>query len=207
MQKIKWSLAVWVSVVVVAGVACSPENLNGDLASRIPAETATGMIGTARGSAEPEATPESEQPADILEGTQSTPTANERSVLERTSPDPSQLPERVPHQEEVMVTGEVPGAILDPIIEDVVAHTGADREDIEILRTESVAWRDGSLGCPEPGMMYTQALVNGYWVVLRYGAQEYDYRVSSSGYFVLCDQPPSNRIPPLDGEGGGAPNQ
>ena len=39
-------------------------------------------------------------------------------------------------------------------------------EQLVIVRAEPVVWNDGSLGCPEPGMMYTQALLNGYWVII-----------------------------------------
>jgi len=211
MQRIKLGLALCVSVLVLAETACTSQASSGHLTNRFPAETATNAIGTAPPpddtTDEVERTPESEQPTNAVKGTGTTPTATERRALERTSPDPSGLPERVPTQEEVMVRGEVPAEILEPVIDDVVAQTGADREDIEILRAESVVWRDGSLGCPKPDMMYTQALVNGYWVVLGYYGQEYDYRVNSSGYFVLCDQPFSNLVSPLDGDSGGTPNQ
>ena len=84
-------------------------------------------------------------------------------------------------------TGEVPEALLNKIVDDLVARTGADPASIEVVRAEEVVWGDGSLGCPQPGMMYTQALVDGYWVVLRTGGQDYDYRATQSGYFVLCE--------------------
>src|SRR5438105_6235108 len=58
-------------------------------------------------------------------------------------------------------------------------------------RAESVVWNDGSLGCPEPEMMYTQALVNGYWVVIDASGQNYDFRVDNRGNFRLC--PPGPR--------------
>ena len=35
-------------------------------------------------------------------------------------------------------------------------------DQVKVLTVESVTWSDGSLGCPEPGMMYTQALVRGH---------------------------------------------
>ena len=57
--------------------------------------------------------------------------------------------------------GQVPQAILDPILKEAAALAKLDREQLVIVRAESVVWNDGSLGCPEPGMMYTQALVNG----------------------------------------------
>ena len=203
MHRIKLCLTLCVSVLVLAGVACTSDTSNGDLANHSPAETATRGIGaefrpTDDTTEQTQGKPEPEQPADAVEDPKSTPTLTERRALERTDPDPSRLPERVPAWEQAAVTGEVPAEILDPVFDDVVAQTGADREDIEILRAESVIWRDGSLGCPKPGMMYTQALVNGYWVVLGYDAQEYDYRLNSSGYFAVCDQAFSKLIPPLE---------
>jgi hypothetical protein len=35
-----------------------------------------------------------------------------------------------------------------------------------VVQAEAVTWPDGALGCPEPGIVYTQALVPGYWVVV-----------------------------------------
>ena len=98
---------------------------------------------------------------------------------------------------------------IDQAAERVVQmrRTGADREAINVLRDEAVVWRDGSLGCPKPGMMYTQALVEGYWVVLEHDGKTYDYRAGNRGYFVLCDQPLSLQADPFDGGEGEVPNQ
>jgi hypothetical protein len=85
------------------------------------------------------------------------------------------------------VTGEVPESLLNKIVDDLVARTGADRQSIEVVRAEAVVWNDGSLGCPQPGMEYTQMLVDGYWVVLRAGGQDYDFRATQAGYFILCE--------------------
>lgn len=43
---------------------------------------------------------------------------------------------------------------------------------------------------------YTQALVNGYWVILKVVEQAYDFRVGSGGSFKLC--PPGSGTPPID---------
>lgn len=48
-------------------------------------------------------------------------------------------------------------------------------ERIELVEQRRVTWRDGSMGCPEPGMMYTQALVPGYWIRLSVDGTTYDY--------------------------------
>ena len=84
------------------------------------------------------------------------------------------------------VTGEVPAELLESILDDLMAQEGLQREAIEVERSEYVIWPDGSLGCPEPGVMYTQAQVPGYWVVLRAGDRQYDYRASEKGQFRRC---------------------
>ena len=81
---------------------------------------------------------------------------------------------------------QVPQAILDPILKEAAALAEVARDQLVIVRAESVVWNDGSLGCPEPGMMYTQALVNGYWIVIEAAGQTYDFRVGSGGSFRLC---------------------
>ena len=91
--------------------------------------------------------------------------------------------------------GQVPQAILDPILKEAAALAKVDREQLVIVRAESVVWNDGSLGCPEPGMMYTQALVNGYWIVIEAAGKQYDFRVGRGGSFRLC--PAGRGHPPL----------
>lgn len=99
--------------------------------------------------------------------------------------------EPVPTEKNATVGSAVPDELMSEIRADLVARTGSDR-GITITRAEAVVYNDGSLGCPEPGRMYTQALVNGYWVVLEQDGRRFDYRASGRGYFRLCKkgQPP-----------------
>ena len=85
--------------------------------------------------------------------------------------------------------------ILEPILKEAAALAKVSREQLVIVRAESVVWGDGSLGCPEPDMAYTQALVNGYWVVIKAAEHTYDFRVGSGGSFRLC--PEGMGHPPL----------
>jgi len=93
------------------------------------------------------------------------------------------------------VTGEVPQAILARIRAHAIDRTGASETAIDVIRAEAVVWADGSLGCPEQGMSYTQALVDGYQVVVVSPDEELDYRVGAGGGFRLCERahPPSGR--------------
>jgi len=93
------------------------------------------------------------------------------------------------------ITGEVPGDLMDHVIEQLIKKENLDREAITIVRAESVIWPDGSLGCPVPGEMYTQAQVEGYWIVLKAANKEYDYRASSRGHFKRCKNSFKVRLP------------
>lgn len=76
-------------------------------------------------------------------------------------------------------------------------RTGAERQAVSVTRDEAVTWPDGSLGCPQPGMVYPQVLIDGYWVVLALGETSYDYRADERGRFLLCENPGSG-MPPVD---------
>ena len=57
-------------------------------------------------------------------------------------------------------TNEASGAqsmqpMLERIRADAAERVGVAPDQVKVLSVESVTWSDGSLGCPEPGMMYT----------------------------------------------------
>ncbi|MGB5102618.1 MAG: hypothetical protein WBO04_04770 [Steroidobacteraceae bacterium] len=78
--------------------------------------------------------------------------------------------------------------VVDAVLADAASRTGRPVDELEVVSAESVTWSDGSLGCPAPGMMYTQALVPGYRVVVDAGGQRYDYHASLRGGFSLCPE-------------------
>jgi hypothetical protein len=118
-------------------------------------------------------------------------------------PTPEVIPEKPGVGEETRVMNEIPVDLLEEIVADLMGRTGAARSAVGVLRSEQVVWPDGSLGCPQPGQLYTQALVNGYRVVLEQGGDRYDYRVTDRGYFFLCE----NALNLGTREGVGTPTQ
>ena len=76
-------------------------------------------------------------------------------------------------------------------VTDLASRLGIPETDIEVLSEENVTWRDGSLGCPRPGMMYTQALVEGSWIVLRAGGRDYSYHSGAGKPPFYCEDPVS----------------
>lgn len=120
-----------------------------------------------------------------------------RSTSESIATSPSNSAP-TPTGETSPVKGEVPQRILDPILKEAAALAKIEREQLVVVRAESVVWNDGSLGCPEPGMEYAEALVNGYWVVIEAAGQMYDFRVGRDGSFRLC--PAGRGHPPIQSD-------
>lgn len=91
------------------------------------------------------------------------------------------------------VIGEVPEEIMTAVLEDLSTTQNMLRDAMTVIRAEAIIWSDGSLGCPQPGEVYTQATVPGYWIVLEANGRTYDYRAAENGAFILCEnaQPPS----------------
>jgi hypothetical protein len=117
---------------------------------------------------------------------------------DRFNQSPTGLPERIPPTGMVSpMTGEVPDELLDMIMADLVERTGVAINRILVIQAQATIWNDGSLGCPQPGVFYTQALVNGFWVILEADGKKYDYRASESGYFFICE----NEFPPVSPPG------
>lgn len=85
----------------------------------------------------------------------------------------------------------LPQDVWAAVLADLEGRRGGPPEDLDVVTAEAVTWNDGSLGCPQPGMAYTQALVDGYHVVLDVGGERYDYRVGSGTAVRLCTSPPT----------------
>ena len=72
---------------------------------------------------------------------------------------------------------------------DLAARLAVAPERIELLLAARIVWRDGSLGCPRPDRLYTQALVAGLLVELRASGMTYRYHAPEHGEPFLCEQP------------------
>ncbi len=83
----------------------------------------------------------------------------------------------------------LPASITDPIVADAATRLGVDPSAVTIVEAKAETFPDGSLGCPEPGMMYTQALVDGYQVIVEANGTQLDYRGSAPGRFRICTNP------------------
>ena len=96
-----------------------------------------------------------------------------RPPLQTMPPLPSGTPAAVPPQHWQ--------AILDDLAKREVEGTPT------LVSSEAVTWPDSSLGCPSPGVMYTQALVDGLRVVVEADGRQFDYRIGG-GDLKLCQR-------------------
>ena len=76
---------------------------------------------------------------------------------------------------------------IDQAITDLAIRVGIDQSRIAVLVAHELTWPDGSLGCPEPGGMYTQALVDGYRIELTDGGDVYAYHGATGREPFLCE--------------------
>jgi len=58
-------------------------------------------------------------------------------------------------------------------------------EDLDGWQWNQSNYPDTSLGCPQPGQVYSQEISPGYQFLLVYQGQTYDYRVSENGSVVI----------------------
>ncbi len=91
-------------------------------------------------------------------------------------------------------TGSTEGQVQNPQEEQALLaaqqvlakQTNTAPEEMQLVSITAREWPDSSLGCPKPGMMYTQVITPGYLVVLDAGGKQYNVHTDSGGRAVVC---------------------
>ncbi|MFW6339520.1 MAG: hypothetical protein ACOC0Q_01485 [Wenzhouxiangella sp.] len=73
-------------------------------------------------------------------------------------------------------------------VADLAERLGIDAERIEVVSAQAVTWPDGALGCPAPDGVYTQALVEGFQIVLAAEGEEFHYHAGSDAQPFRCPE-------------------
>ena len=81
---------------------------------------------------------------------------------------------------------------------DAAKRSGLPVSALTVVSAEALVWPDGSLGCPQPGRMYTQALVPGYRVRIQAGTALLSYHAGASTEAALCPAPQARAPLPPD---------
>ena len=90
-----------------------------------------------------------------------------------------------------------PPEVAAQAIADLSARLGVPETAIELVEWKRQMWTDGSLGLPEPGMVYTKAIVSGYFVVLGANERQYAYHCSEDTALLAGVAIPEGATPTL----------
>lgn len=109
-----------------------------------------------------------------------------RAILEKEGKQSS--PQRAPDTRPPVTqgSGEVPPQILAIFQDDLARRALVKHAAISVVSATQQQWPDGSMGCREPGQMYTQMIVPGYRVVLKAAGNRYAYHSDRRGNFIVC---------------------
>ena len=81
-------------------------------------------------------------------------------------------------------------ALVSQAKQDLEVLASVPADEIELVKFREVVWPDSSLGCPKPGLLYTQVLSPGYRIVLRARGRRYEYHGARGGKPFLCAKSP-----------------
>jgi hypothetical protein len=117
-------------------------------------------------------------------GESSATTATTDSTTTTVAPATSTTIDEATSTTETTVPGKP--TVAEAAIAHLAAKLGIPEEDVQVIEIRIVEWPDGSLGCPEEGKVYTQAVVEGVQVILQADERIFDYHAGSDGEPFLC---------------------
>ena len=96
----------------------------------------------------------------------------------------------------LMVARAGPDAAVQRAAADLAQRLGVDVAEVRLVTREEVTWRDGSLGCPRPDVVYTQALVEGERLIFSVAGRRYYYHAGGHRDFFYCPHPDQSVLAP-----------
>jgi hypothetical protein len=118
-----------------------------------------------------------------------TPEGESQSIDSSATPTtPPATPTSSLLEEDILASEPEAEKALTAAKADLMKRLGVAEEAILVKSVEAVQWRDSSLGCPQPGMMYAQVITPGFRIVLTVEGQTYEYHTDRSHILILCDK-------------------
>ena len=136
--------------------------------------SATGAAGSP--SADTPAVPPTAEPVTL---TPTTPTGT--TALPTAAATPSTTPAAsIPPQA---------NAAVEQVRQAVATKTGAALASVTVNSVTALNWPDSALGCPQPGVMYSQLVTPGYKIVVSAKGQTFEYHSDRGSHVVTCPTP------------------
>jgi len=126
--------------------------------------------------------------------------AGESSPMKTGIAPPTRIPEVVasaaPAGDSVSIAS-VPRAVRRAVVADAAQRFKVAQSEVVLTQAEKVTWNDAALGCPEPGRMYAQMLVEGFRISAKTSAGNLVYN-TGGGNITSCGaaQRPSMKAAP-----------
>ncbi|HEY6125437.1 MAG TPA: hypothetical protein VIV63_12365 [Steroidobacteraceae bacterium] len=114
--------------------------------------------------------------------------AGDKPATPRNIAPPTRIPDPVVAEApgEHVDIASVPRAVRRAVVADAARRFAVSENEVVLINAESVTWSDGSMGCPQPGQMYTQMLVPGFRLAAKTSAGQMVYHTDSRGTVVNC---------------------
>ena len=110
-------------------------------------------------------------------------------MAKETEAIPPQAPSTVPpapQQQPAEPTPDLEAPYIRAAIEDLMLRMNISPTVITVQTVEAVNWSSSSLGCPQPGVMYSDVIEPGYLVTLEALGTIYEYHTDQQIQVVLC---------------------
>jgi hypothetical protein len=79
-------------------------------------------------------------------------------------------------------------AAVDAATTDAASHLGVSRDTLRVEQVQPREWPDSSLGCPQPGQLYSQVVTPGYLIVISSGTHQLEYHTDERTRVTLCKE-------------------
>jgi hypothetical protein len=82
-------------------------------------------------------------------------------------------------------------SVVDAAVTDAATHLSVTRDQLRIDQIEPRQWPDSSLGCPQPGQLYSQVVTPGFLIIISSSVaqpKQLEYHTDARSRVMLCHE-------------------
>ena len=80
-------------------------------------------------------------------------------------------------------------AAVDAAMQAAAPHLGVNPDQLRVTQVEARQWPDSSLGCPQPGLLYSQIVTPGFLIIISSASgKQLEYHTDAGAHVVLCKE-------------------
>jgi outer membrane lipoprotein-sorting protein len=91
-------------------------------------------------------------------------------------------------QSQMKENHELPASVLKAVQQDLSKQTNLPAEEFKLTNATHESWTDGCLGLRKPEEMCSQALIDGWRVIVSRGKQTWVYRTDTNGRVIRQEE-------------------